>query len=287
MINYHFHDERSSDGEAPLHEHCAAAVDAGVRFLCVTNHAEVMDEDGGWIADLEEMRQRFLAVEASVVECRVRHPQLEIQLGVELEYRPEWTDTFDRLTEELQFDFVLGSVHIVDGLNISGGPQRDLFFEDRSQREAYERYFQEVLDMIEWGGFDVVSHFDLITRYGHRHYGAYDPAEYRHVIEPALERMAERGLGIEINTSGVSGPGVPYPERDVLMWARDAGVPALTLGTDSHRPESFAKGLVEGVELAAAAGWNAFTLFDGRVPNRRIATEDAVGWATAQGKSGG
>ena len=222
----------------------------------------------------------------SVREARQRFPELRVRLGIELEYRPEWTDTFDRLTGEVPFDFVLGSVHIVDGCNISGGPHRDLFFVGRTQDEAYGQYFRELDAMVEWGGFDVVSHFDLITRFGHRHFGPYEPARYRDVIQPVLEKMVSRGLGLEINTSGVAGPGAPYPERDILVWAREAGVPALTIGTDSHRPDAFADGLVEGVRLAQDAGWNEFTLYEGREPAGALSIEEAAAWAACPGRPG-
>ena len=279
MINYHFHDHRSADGSEPLSRHCEAAVKAGVSAICVTNHAETLAPDGSWVAELDEMRKRFLEVRESVLDARERFPDLLIRLGVELEYRAEWTDTFDRLTDEVPFDFVLGSVHMVDGLNISGGPHRDRFFEGRSQHAAYDRYFRELDAMVEWGGFDVVSHFDLIARYGHIHYGPYCPARYRDVIQPVLDSMASRGLGIEINTSGVFGPGVPYPERDILVWALEAGVPALTLGTDSHRPDTFADGLIEGVMLARSAGWGELMLYEERSPARTVPMERAVAWA--------
>jgi histidinol-phosphatase (PHP family) len=282
VINFHFHDDRSSDGAAPLLEHCEAAVAAGVGEICVTNHAEVMGPDGAWRADFAEMRERFLSVSESIGEARQRFPDLGIRLGIELEYRPEWTDTFDRLTAEVPFDFVLGSVHIVDGCNISGGPDRDRFFEGRTQDEAYGRYFRELEAMVEWGGFDVVSHFDLIARYGHLRYGPYDPTRFRDVIQGVLEGMAARDLGIEINTSGVAGPGAPYPERDILVWAREAGVPALTLGTDSHRPGTFADGLVEGAMLARDAGWEELTLFERRSPAAAIPVAQAVEWALSR-----
>lgn len=285
MLNFHFHDDRSSDGRAPLYEHCAAAVAAGIREICVTNHAEAMGPDGSWRADLREMRDRFLATGESVRDARLRFPQLGIRLGIELEYRPHWTDTFDRLTEEVPFDFVLGSVHIVDGFNISGGPGKDLFFSGRTRDEAYGRYFRELGALVAWGGFDVVSHFDLITRYGHAHYGPYDPGRYRDLIQPVLEAMATRRLGIEINTSGVSGPGIPYPSRDILVWAREAGVPALTIGTDSHRPERFADGLVEGISLAADAGWTELTLYEGRSAAGAIPIEVATAWAVERATS--
>ena len=284
MINFHFHDDRSSDGTGALLRHCEAAVGAEVREICVTNHAEVMGPDGSWRADFEEMRDRFLEIGETIRGAQRHFPELRIRLGIELEYRPEWTDAFDRLTEDVPFDFVLGSVHIVDGFNISGGTHRDLFFAGRTQGEAYGRYFREIEAMVEWGGFDVVSHYDLITRYGHRHYGSYEPARHRDVIQPVLEKMASRGLGLEINTSGVVGPGAPYPARDILVWARETGVPALTIGTDSHRPDTFAVGLAEGVLLAREAGWIEFTLYEGREPAATVSLEEATAWAAARAR---
>ena len=285
MINCHFHDHRSSDGRESLERHCEAAARSGIRHVCVTNHAEVMGEDGSWSADFEEMRERFHQVQVSVSESREMFPDLEERLGIELEFRPEWTDAFDRLTAEVPFDFVLGSVHIVDGFNISGGPDKDRFFEGRSQAAAYGRYFRELDEMLAWGGFDVVSHFDLVKRFGHGHYGDYEPEQFRPTIQPVLETMADRGIGIEINTSGVFGPGTPYPARRILEWAREAGVPALTIGTDSHEPEVFAHGLPDGIELAERAGWSELTVYEGRQPALQVPVAEAMAWARDRSES--
>lgn len=265
VINYHFHDHRSSDGSEPLWRHCEAAIAAGAMDICVTNHAEVLGADGAWVADPDEMRTRFLEVGREVSDAADRFPELRIRLGVELEYRREWTDAFDRLTGEVPFDFVLGSVHFVDGFNVSGGPDRDRFFEGRTQAEAYGRYFEEIGEMVAWGGFDAVGHFDLVKRYGHSHYGSYEPASFRDVITQVLESMAEREIGIEMNTSGVSqAPERPYPEVEILTWAREVGVPFLTMGSDSHVPERFSQGLRAGIELAGRAGWRQVALFERR-----------------------
>lgn len=270
MINYHFHDDLSSDATQPLALHCAAVNGACVS-ICVTNHAEALDGDLTWQADPDEMIPRFERSAEAVRAAAEQFPDIEIRLGVELEYRREWRPAFEKLLDAVPFDFVLGSVHIVDGLNISGGRDVDAFFLARTEREAYEAYFREVDEMVEWGAFDVVAHFDLIKRYGHRHYGHYLARNYRSIIEPILGKMARRGIGIEINTSGVSqAPGCPYPEPEILEWARDVGVDRLTLGSDSHSPETFSQGLAEGVALAAETGWNEFTLFEARQPARRI-----------------
>lgn len=270
MINYHFHDEFSADAAGPLALHCAAA-NGSFRSICITNHAETMDSGRVWRADPDEMIDRFQRSAESVAAAAARYPELDIRLGVELEYRREWRDSFERLLVEVPFDFVLGSVHIVDGLNISGGRDVDAYFLPRSQREAYEAYFRQVDEMVDWGAFDVVAHFDLIKRYGHRHYGSFAPRTYRSSIEPILAKMARKGIGIEINTSGVrQAPGVPYPEPEILEWAREVGVDVLTIGSDSHAPDQFAQGLHAGVRLATETGWSGFTLFEARRPVERI-----------------
>jgi len=270
MINYHFHDEFSADGAGPLALHCAAA-NGSFRAICITNHAETMDSERAWRADPDEMIDRFLRNAESVTAAAVRYPELDIRLGVELEYRREWRAPFERLLYEVPFDFVLGSVHIVDGLNISGGRDVDAYFLPRSQRQAYEAYFRQVDEMVDWGAFDVVAHFDLIKRYGHRHYGSFAPRTYRSCIEPILAKMARNHIGIEINTSGVNqAPGVPYPEPEILEWANQVGVETLTIGSDSHSPDRFAQGLEAGMRLALETGWNEFTLYEARRPAERI-----------------
>lgn len=264
MINYHFHDDLSADATGALGHHCEA-LDGQAR-ICVTNHAETLG-DGRWVAEADEMIRRFERGAEVVRSVRERYPNVELRFGVELEYRPEWTAAFERLLAAVPFDFVLGSVHRVEGLNISGGREVDAFFLARSERQAYEAYFRELKEMVDWGSFDVVAHFDLIKRYGHRHYGPYVPDHYRSMIEPVLGVMARRGIGIEINTSGVSqAPGVPYPEPEILEWAREVGVEHLTIGSDSHAPSQFAQGLAEGAQLAADTGWTRFTLYEGRRP---------------------
>ena len=266
-MNYHFHDDASSDGTAPLARHCEAAADAGLRHLCVTNHVEVMDREGRWTVELEEAVPRFRGEMAAAAEARERWPELELRVGAEFEYRPEWTGRLDVLSSEVDFDLVLGSVHVVDGLNVSGGEEPAAYFAGRSRREAYRRYFETVAEMVGWGGFDVVGHFDLVARYGHEHHGRYDPAEFEDVIRPTLRAMADAGLGIEVNSSGtVQAPGEPYPRREILAWAREAGVPFLTLGTDGHAPDQLVQGLSAAAGLARRAGWDGVTTFRRRTP---------------------
>ncbi len=243
------------------------AVNAGITDLCVTNHVEYLAPDGTWSVDVHEAVARFGRLEAEVREARARWPGLNLRLGAEFEYRPEWVDSLDRLAALVPFDFVIGSLHAVDGINISGGSETSRYFDGRDQSTAYERYFETLIEMLHWGAFDVVGHIDLIKRYGHVHYGPYDPGDYEVLLTEILRLMASSGIGLEINTSGIfQAPGVPYPELAILRRARQLGVPILTIGTDSHTPAHFARGLQRGFEMAREAGWTALCVFEGRKP---------------------
>lgn len=255
-LNYHFHDARSSDAVRPLGEHCAAAARAGFREVCVTNHVERMDDDGRWTVDLREAAARFREEAQGVERAGGRWPELRVLLGAEFEYRREWREPLEALAREVPLDFVIGSLHAVDGTNVSGGGDADRYFRERSREEAYRGYFEGLEEMVEWGGFDAVGHFDLVKRYGHLHHGPYRAGEFEEAIRRVLRRMAARGIGIEVNTSGVGQPpGRPYPDATILGWALEEGVPFLTLGSDSHAPGSFDQGLLEGVRGARRAGW--------------------------------
>ena len=290
IVDFHVHDRRSFDGEAALEAHCRAAREAGVATLCVTNHVERLQEDGSFRIDLEEAVARFSRGSEEVDRLRSSMNGVALRLGAELEYRPEWTSALERLQERVPFDFTLGSLHVVDGHNVSGGPDVDRYFEGRTQAETYSRYFEAMLALVEWGAFDVVSHFDLVKRYGHRRYGPYRPQAYEVPIRRVLRRMAAAGLGLEINASGwFQAPGSAYPETAILAWAREEGVPWLTLGTDSHRPGHVGRGLRRALERAREAGWTEITTFRERRPRThaleaivpgRGGREDAPGGAS-------
>lgn len=277
MMNYHFHDEHSSDAALPLADHCTAARRAGFRDICVTNHVETLQPDGSWTVEYDEAARRFERVLESVLKARESFPDLIIRFGAELAYRPEWTGPLERLSALLPFDFLLGSLHDLDGVDVSG-PEAAAFFDGRRVEASYGRYFDALADLVSWGAFDAVAHFDLVKRYGHKAYGDYDAAGLEQRVRPVLEAMCRSGIGMEVNTSGaVQLPRSPYPGVRILTWAREAGVPFLTIGSDSHAPEHFGQGIPEGLRQAKNAGWTSLTCFEARTPARTIPIDEAAG----------
>lgn len=273
-VNYHVHNRYSSDGRGTTEDVVARAAQLGFEELCLTNHVEMLGPDGDWHVDFVEARDRFEQVQREIETLRKQFPKLRILLGAELEYRPEWVESLERLTASVEFDFLIGSVHVVNGHNISGGASIGEYFKGKEMAEAYGRYFSVVEEMVEWGGFDVVGHFDLVKRFGSKLYGAYPIEAFEAQIRSILERMVKRGVGLEVNTSGVvQPPAEPYPGLPVLRMAREAGVATWTIGTDSHMPERFDQGWDVGLHLLREAGVTEITMFSRRT-RRNIALSE-------------
>jgi histidinol-phosphatase (PHP family) len=265
-VNYHVHNRYSSDGRGTTEEVVQRAAELGFEEICLTNHVETLGSDGDWIVDFVEARERFEQVQREIETARRQFPKLRILLGAELEYRPEWIESLERLTSSVEFDFLIGSVHVVNGHNVSGGAAIGEYFKGKEMAEAYGRYFSVVDEMVEWGGFDVVGHFDLIKRFGSKIYGAYPAEAFEPQTRAILERMVRRGIGLEVNTSGVvQPPAEPYPGLPILRAAREAGVTTWTIGTDSHMPERLDQGWDVGLHLLQEAGVSEITMFSRRI----------------------
>ena len=266
-VNYHLHNQYSSDGRGGTEDVCRTAIALGFEEICFTNHAEMLDDEvGDWVLDLVEARQRFELLQHEIERLQPDYPELRILLGCELEYRPEWVEALDALVESVDFDLVIGSVHVVGGQQISGGYGVAKYFKDRDVSEAYGRYFESVEEAVDWGNFDVLGHLDLVKRFGVKYYGGFDVKPFTSQLRGILEKLVAKGLGLEVNTSGVAqAPGEPYPGLDVLKLAKAVHVATVTIGTDSHVPASFDQGWEEGEALLRRAGFSEITLFSHRM----------------------
>ncbi len=265
-VNYHLHNQYSSDGRGSTDEVCQVAFDLGFDEICFTNHAEVLSaETGDWVLDLVDARQRYEQLQHEIERLQPEYPDMRILLGAELEYRPQWVETLDALVDSVDFDLIIGSVHVVDDHQISGGSAGS-YFKQRDVSDAYGRYFEVLDEMVEWGGFDVVGHFDMVKRFGAKYYGAFDSKPFESHIRAVLEKLVIKGIGLEVNTSGVvQPPAEPYPGLGILKLAKEAHVATVTIGSDSHVPTSFEQGLDVGERTLVSAGFSEITLFSHRI----------------------
>jgi len=263
LVDHHLHLERGpyTPEDYPdgwLDRYLAAAAGAGVSHLGVVEHAyRFREADGLLPGPWSAARCRYaLAPYLEFVE-RSRRRQVPVSFGLEVDYVPGAEAGIERLLKLFDWDFVLGSVHFVDGIGVDLEEHRALAA--RLGGVLWHRYFALSRDAAASGLFDILTHPDLPKIFGDR---SSEPLgeEYR----LTAQAVAQAGMVLECNTAGLRRPvGEIYPAPGYLKAAHAAGV-RVSLGSDAHEPENVGRDLAAGAALLRSAGYREVQRFVGR-----------------------
>ncbi len=255
--DYHVHTRASCDSRATMADHCRRALARGIAEIAFTDHFDPVPEDmcygyynpERFFAELEAARREF-------------EPQgVILRAGVELGEYHRFHDVVQPVLDAWPYDFVLGSLHWVDDQIVF----ERAYFDDRGGRDAIEAYFVELERLARFGGFDVLSHPDVVKRIGYHACGGFDICEWEELVRLVWAACIENGIGIEINTAGLRlKVNEVHPAPESLRWYREMGGDILTVGSDSHRPDHLGGGIGEALALARAAGFTRIASFEQR-----------------------
>ncbi len=180
-----------------------------------------------------------------------------VKLGLEVDWVPSRADRLAELLRPYPWDYLLGSIHFIDGLGIDAPPS---LIEKMEIGPAFDRYFDELTDLAGSGLVDVLAHPDLVKFFGRRP----DEPRLRRLHAEAASRLGRTGVALEISTAGLHKPvGELYPDPQLLALARAEGVP-ITLASDAHSPQNLGRDLDRAIEHARDAGYDTITVFDER-----------------------
>jgi len=269
LIDYHLHNHFSPDSDTDTRKLIEKMRDMGIKNICITNHGEWFDEENeeAGVFDYNEVFPRFLKAKKDIEILRPKYPDMDIGFGLELQYQPEAIDGIRKLIDDVQFDFILGSVHLMEGYVISGGKNAEKFFKGKTEEKAYSAYFETLLNWAKTGNFDVVAHFDVIKKFGIEHYGPFQPEKYKPLIFRILEEMKKKGIGIELNTGSLHKRCKElFPHPDILKWCVEIGIDNYTMGSDAHDLDEAGRYLDEALAIAKEVGIKALSTYKNRVP---------------------
>jgi len=236
----------------------------GVDWLGIVEHGYRFREAAGLLPGAWAEARCLYALEPylAFVE-RVKALGLPVSFGIEMDWVEGAADGIRRFVALYPWDFVLGSVHVVDGLGVD-------LAEDRPQlrflgmENVWRRYFALSRQAVRSGLFDVLTHPDLPKIFGDPLPGPLDE-EYRRTAEA----LAQAGMAIECNTAGLRRPvGAIYPHPAYLAAAAAAGVP-VSLGSDAHEPENVGQDFPAALALLRETGHSETVHF---IARRRIAS---------------
>lgn len=258
LVDYHTHSHHSPDGTPTVDQMCLSALNAGISELCLTDHYDV--NEGEETAFRFEPEALLYEHAESADKYRGR---LKLLAGVEVGQATQNRAESSKLYSDPRFDFVIGSLH-----NLKD--ERDFYFLEYPDVEtchAYlKRYFVELLEHVNFTGFDVLGHISYPLRYMRGRAGIpIDFSSYTEQIRAIFKILIENGCGIELNTSGLrQGLGETMPPMDLIKLYKDCGGEIITVGSDAHLADHIGSGLIEGYNILKASGFEYVTVYEKR-----------------------
>lgn len=249
LVDYHIHTNYSDDCEYPMEEVVRDAVSMGITELCFTDHVDYgvkTDWDSGervvYKAGMARLNVDYKRYYKEVLELRIKYAdKIKLKLGMEFGVQMHTLEKYEKLFAGYPFDFIILSLHQVENKEIWCKE----FQEGRSWKEYNERYYREMLALVQnYKNYSVLGHIDFITRYDDN--GKYPFEKVKPIIEEILKVVIADGKGIEINTSCYRyGLNDLTPGREILCLYRQLGGRIITIGSDSHKREDLGKYIEE------------------------------------------
>src|SRR5215207_4260151 len=222
--------------------YCAVAKERGVGQMGITEHDRYLEE-----IDL-----------AAFQEARELSPDVELRLGIEIDYVPGAEERMDNDATAFPYDYVIGSVHRVDDEEIDRVTDQRIY--DRYETyDLYAAYYANVRKAALSGRFEILGHPDLI-----KIFRRFPDRDITSILEETADAVAESGVVVDVNSAGLRKPiGEIYPARDFLEMFHKRGVP-IVLSSDAHAPDQVALGYETSLPLVYDVGYREVATFRNR-----------------------
>lgn len=222
MYDYHMHTQVSFDGSDTGLAMAQAAAARGLKEICFTDHIDYTPEMD-MVFDTAVYNAEYDGLEV---------PGVLIRRGMEFGLTPDNPGQLKKDLTRRHFDFVLGSVHLVDGMDVYLEP----YWADRDYDTAIRLYLETTLESVRvHEDYDVLGHLTFISKCrANPRKELLRYADHKSIMDEILGELVKRGKGMELNTSGIDRCGGPLPTLDYFLRFRELGGRIVTVGSDAH-----------------------------------------------------
>lgn len=261
LTNYHSHC-LYCDGRANMEDFVRFAISEGFSSYGISSHAP-LPFSTAWTMEWDRMND-YLAEFARIKEKYA--DKIELAIGLEIDYLNEESHPALPCFQELPLDYRIGSVHMLyspEGEVVDIDTPADRFRElvdthFGGDLDAVVRlYYQNLLRMVELGGFDIVGHADKM-HYNASSYrpGLLDELWYDELVNHYFSAIAERGYIVEINTKAFHDLGTFYPNERYFSLFKELGI-RVQVNSDAHYPERINNGRPEALAAIKKIGFES------------------------------
>lgn len=264
LIDYHTHHERCGHAVGTLEQYIRQGIEIGLSHIGVSDHMPLLHVDPAEYYPEMAMAMEELPryVEEALALKEKYRGQIEVRVGLEGDYIEGWEAEIEQIVKKYPWDYVIGSVHFLGEWDVSDFRQVHNW-EGQDVFAVYARYYDAVAKAAKTGFYDIIGHLDVIKRFGYNP----EPDRQEETIElerQALSAVAEAGVAMELNASGLSKPCAEmFPSERILQSAIQMGIP-LTLGSDAHDPQKLGEHLDTARRTLYGLGVRELATFAGR-----------------------
>lgn len=242
------------DGKDTLEEMVLAAIEKGFDSIGFSGHS-FMDIYAEF--SMSEETVKVYKTEIARLQ-QVYGDRIRIWCGLE-------KDNYTTLSTE-GYDYLIGSVHVMEH------PQGLLFIDWTAERtrETIENvfggdgisyakhYFKALADLPNHGSFDILGHFDLLTKFNEKEPDLFDTTDpaYRAAATEAAEALVGKVKFFEVNTGAISRGyrTTPYPDPYIIKEMNRLGFGAI-ISSDCHDRNFLDCGYEDAKRLLKEAGF--------------------------------
>ncbi len=249
LYESHMHTELCKHAQGTPDEYAEVAVQRGLKGMTVTCHCPLPDGINQNVRMSPEQVEEYVEL---VMSTAVRwQDRLDVRLGLESDFAPEFVPWLEYLHTTQDFSYILGSVH----------PQAG-YYQDRyltgDITEFRRGYYQHLAEAAETGLFDCLSHPDLIKNFRHQ---AWSFQEVESDIAHSLDRIAQTDVSMELNTSGLYKNIKEFnPGRTQLEMMYERGI-TVVLGADAHVPSRVGDQFPQALDLLQDVGYTQVSFY--------------------------
>ena len=249
--DYHIHTS-FSDGKSAPRDYIEPAIEAGLKEIGFSDHFNLIRQEHEPTMGLPEACKyldHINSLKSSASDIKVR-------TGLEVDYFPGKEDEIRTILSEMELDYVIGSVHYLDGGGVDENPD---FYNGRERDNLFRAYFDVIASAASSGLFDIIAHLDLIRIFGFLASDNQEPL-YRKLAKI----LREYDVVFEVNTNGRNKPlGDFYPDRRFLHIFSEENV-SVCINSDAHMPARVGQYFDEAYEIIRKAGFREMAVFQDR-----------------------
>lgn len=237
LQDHHVHTRLCNHGIGEMHEYVEAAYRKGLRRIVFLEHMEeaVTWKKRTWL--LEEDFDRYFS---EGVKLQLKYQgKIEIGLGVECGYNSKARAVLNKRLGNRSWSEIGISCHFLELPNQT--QHLNLFSRDPEvikQAEAIgvdtllSLYFETLIEAVQALNGTLLCHLDGALRHLE---GLELRSEHYRQVDTLLQHVADKGMKLEVNSSGLRIRGEQFPCAKILSMAKRYNIP-LQYGSDAHKP---------------------------------------------------